>query len=924
MPCCIPGILMHTTMRIKRLLHASSLLLSLLFITTLAFAGTTGKISGSVTDTFGEPIVGAQVVLEGTTVGAVTDFDGNYVIVNIKPGTYTVIFRYLGFTTRKVENVKVMVDKTTPLSAELSEATIEGEEVVVTAERPIVEKDRTTTTSYIDSEQIDALPIASVGEAINNQAGVIDGHFRGGRQNEVAYLVNGVPINNAFNNSASFEVEQNMVSSLEVISGVFNAEYGQALSGVVNIVTKGVSDKWTGSVLAYTGGFISNRQQEFITRNTDAGSFLTADDFSREKVSYSDASNIVGTQDIQLSIGGPIIKEKLGIQATVRYFGDEGHLIGRDLFRPDDISVNVNSGDPDTWIIESTGSGDFEALNYFDRYSINSSVVFQATSRLKFDYNVFLQQQDGRNYDHAYKYNPSGINTYHNWTQTHIGALRYTFGSNTFANLSYSYMRDQGEFKLYDSPNDPRYVNQNLDDTEGAFSFNMGGNYLSTSKDITTTHTVVGDITSQLNNVVLVKAGFLGRFHGLDNESFGIRVEADTGFEPVRSDDPFENFSLEVNPWEFSGYAQTKIEFPDLIVNAGLRFDYFNPDFVVPFDWTQASLEVINDPNNPGQTISNRVAADPTYQISPRLGVAFPISATGVMRFSAGMFFMTPQLSLIFQNAEFERNPIANPVSYGNANLEPERTLAFEVGLQQGITNDLGLDLTIFAKDIRNLTGAEFGRATDGQNITRFVNLDYGTVKGATLSLYQRSNGVFAWTLDYTLQFVTGSASNPTEAFNRFQSGLEQIIRLQRVDWDRRHVLNTTFTLNTKFGLTLSNINNIRTGTPYTTVRNQSDSFIKNNEDKPLWVNSDFRAYYKPPAIKQNVQLFLQIDNAFDTRAHWNVYSDSGLATESVFHTRLINGGARAGGLNSINEFYRDFSRLGPPRRIQVGISYKF
>lgn len=908
----------------QKLLHLSCFILVLFFPVSVLLAGTTGKISGTVVDEDGTPIVGAQVFIEGTTIGSLSDLDGNYNILNVKPGTYTLVVSYLGFATSKTEQVKVNVDQTTQINVRLREATIAGEEVLVTAVRPIVEKDQTTTTAYISAEQIEALPITGINEAINNQAGVVDGHFRGGRIGEVAYLVNGVPINNAFNNNASFEVEQNMVSSLEVISGVFNAEYGQALSGVVNIVTKGVSDKWTANVLAYTGGYVSNRKQEFISRKSGPGAFLTVDDFGREQVSYTEAANMVGTNDVQLSVGGPIIKDKLGIQTTIRYFGEEGHLLGRDLFRPSDRSFNVNNSSPDNWIINSTGTGDIEAVNYFDRYSLNTSLVYEFSSRFKIDYNIFLQQQTGRNYDHSFKYNPSGINKYHNLTQTHILGLRYVFGDKTFANLSYSLLRDQGEFRLYDDPTDPRYVDETFDDTEGAFSFNMGGNYLSTSRDITTTHTIVGDITSQLNNVVLVKAGFSTRLHDLDNESYGIRVDANTGFLPERSDDPFQNFKLDVNPYEFAAYAQTKIEYDDLIVNAGIRYDYFNPDFVVPRDWTQAILLNINDPNNPGQTISNRLAAQSTSQLSPRLGVAFPISEQGVLRFSAGLFFQTPQLNLIFQNAEFERNPTANPASFGNANLKPERTLSFEVGLQQGITDEVGLELTIFSKDIRNLTGAEFGRATDGQNITRFINLDYGTIKGTTFSLYQRGRGPLSWTVDYTLQFATGSASNPTEAFNRFQSGLEQIIRLQRVDWDRRHVLNTTLTYNTGFGLTISNITNIRTGTPYTTQRNLSQSFIPNNEDKPLWINSNFRFYYKPPKLKQNAQLFVQIDNAFDTRAHFGVYSDSGLGTESVFYSRLINAGSQAGGLNSIEEFYRNFSLLGPPRNVKIGISYKF
>jgi outer membrane receptor protein involved in Fe transport len=451
----------------------------------------------------------------------------------------------------------------------------------------------------------------------------------------------------------------------------------------------------------------------------------------------------------------------------------------------------------------------------------------------------------------------------------------------------------------------------------------MGGNELFSSQNITQTHTVVTDFTSQINNTILFKTGMSARLHSLDNESFGITTNAFN--QPIRSESPYSNSSLEVNPYEAAAYAQVKLEFDELIVNAGLRADYFDPDFVVPRDLSQATAERIPDPNGaPGDSISNRVNADPTFQLSPRLGIAFPISETGVMRFSAGMFFQTPQLNLLYTNNEFEANPQATTLSYGNANLEPERTLQFEVGLQQGITETLGLDLTLFSKDIRDLAGTEVTRDQSGRLTSRLVNLDYGTVKGATLSLYQRGGGPISWTIDYTLQFASGSASNPNETFNRAQSGQAPVIKINRLDWDRRNVLNNTLTWTSNFGLTFSSINSLQTGTPYTSVRDFIQSNVPNNADKPIWFNSDVRVYYKPPALSLDLQLFLQVDNVFDSAPHWSVYSDTGLATESTELSRRIDSGTSPGGLNSYEEWYIDQSRLGPPRTVKVGLSLKF
>ncbi len=217
--------------------------------------GPTGKIAGRVLEAgtdLGLP--GVNVVITGTSIGGVTDVDGYYHILNVPPGTYSVQASFIGFATVTTQNVRVVQDQTSTVNFELREETIEGEEVVIVAERPIVEMDRTTTTSVIDAEQLEVLPVTNVRDAINLQAGVVDGHFRGGRTGEVTYLVNGVPITNAFSKDAAFDIEQNMVESLEVISGVFNAEYGQATSGVVNIVTKDVPGQmeWLPSRLCWS------------------------------------------------------------------------------------------------------------------------------------------------------------------------------------------------------------------------------------------------------------------------------------------------------------------------------------------------------------------------------------------------------------------------------------------------------------------------------------------------------------------------------------------------------------------------------------------------------------------------------------------------------------------------------------------------
>ncbi|NNF04397.1 MAG: TonB-dependent receptor plug domain-containing protein, partial [Rhodothermales bacterium] len=352
-----------------------------------------GKIAGTVVDgATGEPLPGVNVFIDGTTQGAATNADGEYVILRVRPGTYAVKATFIGFATSIVEGIVVVVDQTSRVDFSLREEVFEGEEVVVTAEREIVEMDRTTTTAVVDADQLQALPLTGINDAINLQAGVVDGRFRGGRSGEVSYLVNGVPINNAYNNQAAFEIEQNMVSNLQVISGVFNAEYGQAQSGVVNIVTKDVPDEWSGNVLAYAGTLVSNRKMEFVNRTSGPGTNLSIADFESREYTISEITPLHNLSDLQFSFGGPLLRDRLGVQLTARRLVDKGHLVGRELFMPADSSEGLTTGrDPESWEIESTGDGDFVSMNTNERVSVNLGLNGRLTRTLQLEYNLFWQ-----------------------------------------------------------------------------------------------------------------------------------------------------------------------------------------------------------------------------------------------------------------------------------------------------------------------------------------------------------------------------------------------------------------------------------------------------------------------------------------------------------------------------------------------------
>ncbi|MEX0747665.1 MAG: carboxypeptidase-like regulatory domain-containing protein, partial [Rhodothermales bacterium] len=224
------------------LFRSTTLAFTFLLLPLTVFAQ--GKMAGKVTDgDSGEGLIGVNVVLEGTTQGTTSDANGDYIILNVRPGEYTLVFSYIGFGRRVVEGVRVTTGQTTRQDMEMSEEIIEGEEIIVQAERPLVQKDLTASKKTVVAEEIDQLPVEGFFGVLVTQAGVSQDasgglHIRGGRSNEIGYLVDGMSVGNPFvTNGLATEVAADAIQEMTVISGAFNAEYGKAMSGIVNIVT---------------------------------------------------------------------------------------------------------------------------------------------------------------------------------------------------------------------------------------------------------------------------------------------------------------------------------------------------------------------------------------------------------------------------------------------------------------------------------------------------------------------------------------------------------------------------------------------------------------------------------------------------------------------------------------------------------------
>ena len=212
----------------------------LISVPAILFAGTTGKIAGKVLNkATGEPLPSVNIQVVGEKFGAASDPDGYFVILQLKPGTYTLKANLLGFSEQVVTEVQVRADLTTQIDFRLTEGSIAIQEVIVKAERPMINKDETSRTSIVNSQTFSDLPVVSFQDVVGLQAGFTTGadgelHARGGRGGEVAYLIDGLPVRDPLSGSFSGQIDKYAIEELQVLTGGFNAEYGQALSGVVN------------------------------------------------------------------------------------------------------------------------------------------------------------------------------------------------------------------------------------------------------------------------------------------------------------------------------------------------------------------------------------------------------------------------------------------------------------------------------------------------------------------------------------------------------------------------------------------------------------------------------------------------------------------------------------------------------------------
>jgi len=826
-----------------------------LFTSFPLVAGTTGKIAGIVSTADGEPLAGANIIITAqivndkeiplsSAIGAAADINGDFFILNIRPGYYVVECSMIGFQTKIIKPLYVAVDRTSSINFILEEQIMETNAVVVIAERAMVVKDLTSASAKVSGETIDALPVESFEEVLSLQSGITTGisggiHIRGGRSSEIKYYVDGIAVSNPFNNNLAVPVENNAIQELEVISGTFNAEYGQAQSGIVNIVTKEGTEKFTGTFSAYTGDFVSNRNEVF----------WNIDDFDPFSQKY-----------VEGSISGPLLTPKLKYFTSLRYTKHDNWLYGKRVFMPIDSS-SFAATNQDDWYIEATGDSQFVSMNPSQSISGVFKLTYQLTSTLKIAYNLLANTNENRQFSAAYRLNPESQRDKFSESYNNMLNISHTLTPSMFYTLKFAFYENDYKSYVHEDPSHPEYralFGRGRQPDKVFLTGGIdGGHYFKRSR----TYAIRADYNVQLDKFNLVKIGAEYRTHDLYDESYQISVDPnvygdwESRIQPLTS---ILHNRYKHKPIEFAAFIQDKIEIEDLIVNAGLRFDYFDPQSTIPVD--------LRDPANKLFPVPEAEAYEdvkPKTQVSPRLGLAFPITAEGVVHAAYGQFFQIPEFDRLYENPEFE---VAGSVSsfIGNADLQAQRTDMYELGLQQQLADFIAVDITGYYRNIRNLMGSKIYETYRGDILYgRYQNNSHGSVRGLTIAAKIRvpQHGLTA-DLNYTYQSAKGIASDPKQEFFDAQGRNESTIVLNPLAWDLPHSFNAFFNyVQNDWGSSI--IFKLNSGYPftpggYTELRNagryQGDFFV------------DLSAYKRFDVITgMQVEIFAKINNLFDS-----------------------------------------------------------
>ena len=1021
-----------------------------IIMTNTVWAGVSGKITGVVTDgKTGEPIAAVNVVLGGTDYGASTNLDGEYIIINVVPGIYNISASYVGYATMTQEDVMVYSDLTTTLDFKLEATVIEGEEVIVKAKRQIIKPDVTASTRLTTGDEIYSMPVAtfvgalaSVGGAVGTGANI---HIRGGRQGEVGYLIDGMEVKDPLNNLRMLTIGNPAVAEMVAQTGGFDAEFGNAQSAVINVITKEGSKEFHGR-LKYVSDDLSPREDSKFAYKTTYFENLDSTVTTR----WQPPSAYQNYDYFEGSLGGPeplttYLLPSLGLKIPgyITFFAS-GDLTGRNT---SSNGLRINSS---RWYKHDV-SGELGLDERREQTLLNSSIQLtynlSPTMKLKTAYrsnknwyNTYVMRQS---LHFPYDYSQEDIDAaLRAWTGNDDPSYTYVFGQDddgdgrideevlngrdddldgridedlvfyeynapdhtpmrfvdddqillswshslnkkTYYSVKLSRYKASREFRANDKDPDEYGEAQepftDLPDAEGKYNsrYDLGEPFVDLDGD------GVWDRNNPQNSIPQYKGFLIGGDGPDDNISqpvpfwlreesyaWGIKTQLTSQihknhqlrggidvnyFEIGKESRPYPTIDNKgkgiytdiytVYPSDGALYLRDKMEYKDITLTLGMRLDAYMPGNqvreVVAFD----SSDVNWTPNYVPFDVPKKIK----MYLSPRFGASFAITSQAYLHAHYGHFYQRPAWDDMYEAVNQVQT--GGTPRIGNPDLDPEKTVSFEVGISWNPYQDYLIDVTGFLKDVKNWINTRqgkywfperFGRDLLGMNYAIFDNQDYAFARGLEFNFSKEYGSIFSGRLTYTLAWVNAKNSYNIST-QAIRGNYVEPPQALPAGWDQRHSIVANFGMRYADNQPLLGIDwmpggwdmnllwNIRSGLPYTPT-DASSTRIEGQymSERTEWTNvADLNLTKFFKVWKWRTSLWLEIRNLFDRTNILHVDDNYGrVGAPQAFDDYT----GKPGWVNdSISPNYSQNPYAGPnpeawdnPRFIRLGLGLEF
>jgi outer membrane receptor for ferrienterochelin and colicin len=731
---------------------------------TGASAGTNGILEGKINDaSTKENIVSVTVQIVGTNLGTVSNIDGYYVIRNIRAGNYDVKFTLLGYKSVIMKSVAINADMRTRLDVVLEQSAVELGAVEIVSQKPLIQKDQPSTAFSISEVKLEKLPVTTFQEILSLQPGVtLEGNVRGGKTNEVIYLVDGIPVQDFVGGGLGTELPKSSIGGMTIYTGGFEAEYGNAMSAVINVITKGGQNTHHFGLRFEKDNWVPSKWN----KQTDQ------------------------LNELEVSASGPVISSELFYLSALTVRASNSRWW-------QDMNNFFNSPNNK----EATGMSKLD-------YIVSSSIHLTAQG--------IYSYRNWRDYEFSWRYNLAGLPERTKRSLRGVISLSHTLSERSAYTLSFThfYLQNRfGETTKQDLEIMPyqydlflRYV------TSGSKSWWANVQQLM--------QVVKGDFSSQVDDSHFFKAGFEMNFYDIFYDLVKFEPQRTYFGKPIENA-PLLNFSNQYEYFPRSGsvYIQDKIRFAldGSILSLGLRWDFLDPRAERPV------VEFIPSSNNEfKQKIIGYKRTSLKQQFSPRIAFAAPMGPNNMFFLNFGYYFQYPLFEYLYTGI----NPPqiqsgARSVLTGNPDLDPEKTIAWEIGYKHAVTDHYVGSITYFKKNVKNQIDSKTlipfdSKAGGDYGFAQYVNNAEADAEGIEFILSRERDEMLSGSISYTYMVTEGTSEVANQSINLAQWGFPIRATTFPLSWDQRHSVKLDLETKLPYDIVLNGIVWFNSPKPYT------------------------------------------------------------------------------------------------------------